>query len=209
MRARVLAAAILRSDVLDVAIVTAVGDEDAARSAATAVSACRKCGLLPLNVSLPEEPTLPLVTHANWRYLLALDGQSYSYRLASLLPLRAAVLKADSRHAEFYYSALRRYEHYIPFACEEGIGAPCVAAAAAVEWVLRHDALARRIADSGAAFAQRHLAGTGRGSGRACYWAAILREYASLVEPDAVGNEQDEEWVEVTLAGLQELLLKR
>ena len=59
----------------------------------------------------------PRVSESEWwrhKYLLQLDGHTFSNRLQALLLSNSLVLKQESEYVEYYYRALRRWEHYVP-----------------------------------------------------------------------------------------------
>ena len=59
---------------------------------------------------------VPMERHAEYKYLISLDGNSYSHRLLKLLALNSVVLKEETPYVEFYYHLLKPHVHYVPFA---------------------------------------------------------------------------------------------
>ncbi|KXZ45369.1 hypothetical protein GPECTOR_55g275 [Gonium pectorale] len=57
---------------------------------------------------------LPIKEHARWRFLLALDGVTYSSRLGRVMHTDSVILREASPWAEYYYRALREGVHYLP-----------------------------------------------------------------------------------------------
>ena len=53
--------------------------------------------------------------HAEYKYLISLDGNSYSHRLLKLLALNSVVIKEETPYVEFYYHLLKPHVHYVPF----------------------------------------------------------------------------------------------
>ena len=100
-----------------------------------------------------------------YKWLLHLDGHSFSNRLQSLLLSNSAVLKQHSLYTEYYYRALKAWEHYVPFYRD---------AADDILQVLPnltdHDEAVRVIAARGQAFAHAHL----HVDARQCYWRHLL-----------------------------------
>lgn len=109
--------------------------------------------------------------HADFKYLLQMDGNTASYRMASLMHINSVVLKQESRWEEYYYSFLKPCVHYIPYWTKH---------TADVLEVLRdlrnEEELAVWVAGNSQRFAERFLGRTQRLQ----YWEEVLRTYSSL-----------------------------
>jgi hypothetical protein len=115
---------------------------------------------------------VPIAEHAKFRYLLHLDGITFSNRFQKLLLLGSLVFKIESPYREWFYAGLRPEDHYIPFArnrCSLDDLHERVAAARA------DDPRAKEIAEAGRAFALEHASFAASN----CYWYHLLHAYAS------------------------------
>ena len=139
------------------------------------VNALRALGLN--ETQLPTVPRMGVREHAAYRYLIHLDGQTYAYRLQTLLALGSTVLKQTSPFREFYYDLLRPNVHYVPFyIAADG----STNLADKVRHLRANDDLAQRVARRGMHFVRAAL----NGPCIAAYWRTLLRAYhALLVDP--------------------------
>lgn len=64
-------------------------------------------------VSQPPE-SYTIADHARFKFLLSLDGNTFSSRLAKLLHTNSVVLKEESPWREYFYAALTPGVHYLP-----------------------------------------------------------------------------------------------
>ncbi len=53
--------------------------------------------------------------HAQYKYLVHVDGQGLSSRLDQLLPLGSLVVKEESGYYGYYHHLMKPYTHYVPF----------------------------------------------------------------------------------------------
>lgn len=135
-------------------------------------------------------PPVDLPDHGKHKFLLHLDGTSWSNRFLKLLLMGSVVLKQDSVYEEYFYRDLKPWVHYVPFTRDR-----CSAAnlTATIGWLREHDAEARAIAEAGQRFAREQLSR----AGASCYWQRILASYASLQAFDprlAVNLSEFTEW---------------
>ncbi|GLC45641.1 hypothetical protein PLESTB_001789300 [Pleodorina starrii] len=137
----------------------------------------------PELLDVKSGPRVSLEKHAQYKYLLHLDGQALSSRLEQLLPLRSLVLKEESGYKTFYYHLVRPYEHYIPV-WKAGSGPEDVLGA--VRWAMAHDQEAERMAAAAQAVALRYLSKRAR----SCYWLRLFQAYASLQRFPSRPSEQ-------------------
>ncbi|KAF8140998.1 glycosyl transferase family 90-domain-containing protein [Mycena galopus ATCC 62051] len=106
----------------------------------------------------------------NYKYLLDVDGNTFSGRYLGLLRSGSLVFKATV-FDEYFTKWIRPYEHYIPVKIDLSD------LVEKVEWAITHEAEARQIQEMGMQFAQRVLTDAQND----CYFAAVLLEYARLV----------------------------
>ncbi|KAG2496588.1 hypothetical protein HYH03_005410 [Edaphochlamys debaryana] len=117
---------------------------------------------------------VPFMDHTLYRYLVHLDGVALSSRLEQLLTLGSLVVKEESGLIAFYHHLLRPHEHYLPF-WQQVSGPEDIVPM--LDWAVKHDAEARRIAHAGQAFAVRYL----NAQARHCYVLWLLQGYASAL----------------------------
>lgn len=111
--------------------------------------------------------------HGAYKYLLHIDGATYSSRYMKLLLLNSVVLKQVSGWHEYFEAAMRPYREFLPFDrhSTENVTAQ-------VRWAIANDGEARKIGERGNAFARKHLSI----GGAECYWWRLLTEYATIFE---------------------------
>ena len=115
---------------------------------------------------------IPMLKHAQYKYLVHLDGQGLSSRMDLLLPLNAVVFKEESGYRAYYHHLLQPYKHYLPFwktRPEEAL--------TQLDWAAAHDEEARQVAQRAQDFALRYLSR----SARACYWLRLLTDFSQLL----------------------------
>ncbi len=87
-----------------------------------------------------------------YKYLIDVDGNSCSYsRCYWTLLANSVQLKQVSDNIQWYYSALKPYEHYIP------IKQDMSNLIAQIEWAINHDAESHLIADNSTSFVKNNL----------------------------------------------------
>ena len=117
---------------------------------------------------------VPKQRHSAYRYLLHLDGHTYSNRIGWLLFTGSAVLKQASPWLQWYTADLLPGVHVEPFWLESADDV-----LAAVARLRSDDARARAIGAAGLAFARRSLSR----AARCAHWDRVLRGYGTLFEP--------------------------
>lgn len=80
----------------------------------TDVVQCVGSACAEMRAALPPGAVVPFEAHWRHRYLLDLEGNSYSARLKRLLLSNSLVLRAAPVFAEFWHRWLRAWEHYVP-----------------------------------------------------------------------------------------------
>ncbi|CEM19684.1 unnamed protein product [Vitrella brassicaformis CCMP3155] len=119
----------------------------------------------------PRMARVPLHEHARYKYLMHVDGTTYSSRIGKLLLLDSVVLKQESPFYEFYYPPMAPYVHYIPVhRTLEDLQDVYV-------WLSKHEADVLRVRNEAVRFADKYLT---RKAAR-CYVVRLLHEYASLL----------------------------
>jgi hypothetical protein len=113
-----------------------------------------------------------------YKYLIVLNGQSASGRLAQFLRYSGAViLLQDSTEIKYHFSSrLKPWVHYVPIAYN---GADVIEK---IQWLQRNDEKAHTLAKNAYAFGQSYL----RLEDYYCYTAAFLKEVTKHVTPDAL-----------------------
>ncbi|KAG2500689.1 hypothetical protein HYH03_001455 [Edaphochlamys debaryana] len=119
---------------------------------------------------------MPLREAARFRFTLALDGITASFRLAKLLSLNSVVIKQESPWIEWYYRSLSPYGHYVPFWQHSRDDVLHVIDALRAQ---PEDKL-QAIANKGQKFAYHYL----RPEARKLYWRQALTEYRKLFGED-------------------------
>ena len=118
----------------------------------------------------PKKKIEPFMNNCGYRYLLHIDGNVASSRLASELHLGGTVFKQDSFSSEYFYPLLRPWEHYVP------VQANLRDVPARLAWARANPRRAETIAANGQRFAKKHL----HKHAIACYWWQLLEEFAAL-----------------------------
>ena len=127
----------------------------------------------------PKRKIEPFSANCNYRYLLHIDGNVASSRLASELHVGSTIFKQESFSSEYFYPLLKPWVHYIPLETN------LQDVRSKLEWARLNQAQAEKIALRGQAFAREHL----HEYGIACYWWHLLTAFAELqnFEPRNVG----------------------
>ncbi|KAJ6557370.1 glycosyl transferase family 90-domain-containing protein [Mycena vulgaris] len=104
-----------------------------------------------------------------YKYLLDVDGNTFSGRFISLLKSGSLVFKSTV-FEEYFNDWIRPYEHYIP------VRPDLSDLLEKIHWAVTHDEEARRIQETGKLFTERVMTD----SQNDCYFAAVLLEWARL-----------------------------
>ncbi|KAJ6610759.1 glycosyl transferase family 90-domain-containing protein [Mycena sp. CBHHK59/15] len=116
-------------------------------------------------------PGAPREDEYKYKYLLDVDGMTFSGRYLGLLRSGSLVFKATV-FTEYFNDWLRPYEHYIPVLPDLSD------LVEKIEWAKAHDAEARMIQERGREMAERVMT-DGQND---CYFIAVLLEWAQLQE---------------------------
>ena len=127
-----------------------------------------------------------LAGHLTYKYLPVLDGwmctfPGYQWRLLS----GSLTLKQESDEIQYFYSALKPYEHYLPIQNDMGD------LLAQIEWAKKHDPECHAISENARKFAQQNLMPNQIYS--YLYW--VLNRYASL--QDFTDLTIDKSWTKI------------
>ncbi|KAJ6508933.1 glycosyl transferase family 90-domain-containing protein [Mycena sanguinolenta] len=104
-----------------------------------------------------------------FKYLLDLDGNTFSGRYLGLLKSGSLVFKSTV-FDEYFDDWIQPYKHYVPVLPDLSD------VIEKVEWAIANDAEARRIQETGKAFAERVM----RDEQNDCYFALVLLHWAQL-----------------------------
>ncbi|KAJ7665004.1 glycosyl transferase family 90-domain-containing protein [Mycena rosella] len=115
------------------------------------------------------EDAAPREEAYGFKYLLDVDGNTFSGRYLGLLRSGGLVFKSTS-FTEFFTPWLVPFEHFIP------VRPDLADLPAKIEWARANDEEAHRIQQSGRAFAERVLTDAQND----CYWFAVLLEWGAL-----------------------------
>ena len=134
----------------------------------------------------PARAPLTLCEHAQFAYLIHVDGNGFSGRLEELLSLGGVVLKEESPFESWYYPLLRAHEHVVPLA--RNLSTLCDSLRALREEPRRAAALAAAAQRFATAFlAPESVIG---------YVAALVRGYATLQRFRPRRHPMAKEWAD-------------
>ena len=126
-------------------------------------------------LGLAKEVTMQ--QHGEFKYLISLDGNSYSHRLLKLLAINSVVIKEETADVEFYYHLLKPHVHYVPFEFKMTNARNLKTARSnlldVVRMAMQNDAAMRRVAEQAHALVHTHLCH----AARRCYLHELLRRY--------------------------------
>lgn len=87
-----------------------------------------------------------------YKYLIDIDGNASTYsRFYWILRSNCLPLKQDSDFIQWYYGALKPYQHFVPFSDD------CSDLISQIDWARTHDETAKQIAEESAYFAEKML----------------------------------------------------
>ena len=95
-------------------------------------------------------PGLPMIKHADYRFLIDIDGVANAWSFFEKLLLGSCVLKVISPFEQWFYGDVTAWQHYVP------IRQDLSDLAEKLEWSLQHEEDARSIAERGQWFAANH-----------------------------------------------------
>ena len=119
--------------------------------------------------------------HPEYKYLLNLDGHSYSHRLVKLLATNSLVIKEETPDVEYFYHMLQPGVHYLPFHFKSGRCCDMRRVETdlleVVKMATQRDAEMRKIAEQAHALVHTHLCD----AARRCYIYELLRRYGKAM----------------------------
>jgi len=95
-------------------------------------------------------PPVPMPMHANYRYLIDIDGVASAWSFFEKLLLGACILKVGSPFEQWYHNQLCEWRHFVP------VRADLADLLMQIEWCREHPRQAREIAEEGRRFALGH-----------------------------------------------------
>jgi hypothetical protein len=101
-------------------------------------------------------PAIAMLRHANYRYLVDIDGVASAWGFFEKLLLGACVLKVGSSFEQWYYQQLSEWRHFVP------VRGDLSDLLTQIEWCHEHPRGAREIAEEGQRFALQHSFETAR-----------------------------------------------
>lgn len=128
-------------------------------------SSAELCKYLARNLGTVDR--VPSEQYGRYRYLLDMDGNSFSQRYVHLLRHTESLVFRMSLFDQWETLLTRPMVHYVPVAFNPD------SVAEMLRWARQNDADARSIARAGHAFARERL----RRNDAACYWFRILMQY--------------------------------
>jgi hypothetical protein len=93
---------------------------------------------------------IAMLRHADYRYLLDIDGYANAWSFFEKLLLGSCILKVGSRFEQWFYGEINEWEHYVPVAPDQSD------LIEKVEWCRAHEPEAQAIGERGQEFALRH-----------------------------------------------------
>jgi hypothetical protein len=93
---------------------------------------------------------IPMICHADYRYLLDIDGYANAWSFFEKLLLGSCILKVTSRFEQWFYDEVAEWEHYVP------VKPDFSDLIEMIEWCRAHPDDAHAIAERGQEFALRH-----------------------------------------------------
>jgi len=123
-----------------------------------------------------SDAPVPLLEHAQYKYLLDTDGLGRSCKFEAMLAMGSVVLRPATAYASHFSDALEPKKHYAPVwetKADDALDA--------VAYLEAHADEAAAIARAGQDFACAQIGE----EARTCYWAAAIAALAAMSEPGA------------------------
>ncbi len=95
-------------------------------------------------------PGEPMINHANYRFLIDIDGVANAWGFFEKLLLGACVLKVSSPFEQWFYEEIAEWQHFVP------VQHDLSDLIEKIEWCWQHEDEAREIAERGQRFALQH-----------------------------------------------------
>lgn len=101
-------------------------------------------------------PPVSMIRHADYRFLIDIDGVANAWSFFEKLLLGACILKVDSPFEQWFYEEVVEWQHFVP------VKQDLSDLIEKIDWVQQHEAEARAIAEHGQQFAMEHTLEAGR-----------------------------------------------
>jgi hypothetical protein len=101
-------------------------------------------------------PVRPIVQHAQYRFLIDIDGVANAWSFFEKLMLGSCLLKVQSPFEQWFYEYIHEWHHFVP------VNRDLSDLEEKLDWCLSHESDAREIAIQGQQFALNHSYETGR-----------------------------------------------
>ncbi|KAJ7577878.1 glycosyl transferase family 90-domain-containing protein [Mycena floridula] len=150
-----------RTDIMDIEITDLLGEHCGGGCDGEAIR--KEYNIVPHNAPREEQ--------YQYKYLLDLDGNSFSSRYLGLLKSGSLVFKS-TLFTEFFSDWLKPFVHYIPVLVDLSD------LAEKIDWAIQNDAAARRIQETGKLFTEKVMTDNQND----CYFAAVMLEWGRLWE---------------------------
>ncbi|KAK9888552.1 hypothetical protein WA026_000798 [Henosepilachna vigintioctopunctata] len=130
----------------------------------------------------PKSDHVSFYKFFDYKYQLGLDGTVAAYRFPYLLAGGSLVFKQESKYYEHFYGDLKPYVHYVP------IKRNLDDLVEKINWALDNDREAKKIADEGKLFSNKHLLP----KNIFCYYSHLLNEFSQrIVSPIVILDKMD------------------
>ncbi|KAJ8960819.1 hypothetical protein NQ318_020115 [Aromia moschata] len=129
----------------------------------------------------PPAKEVSFEDHCTFKYLFNFRGVAASFRFKHVLLCKSLVFHVGDEWLEFFYPVLKPWVHYVPVEAD----ASKEELQELIEFAVRHDDIAREIAENGYNAIWNHL--TMRDV--VCYWSKLLKRYAKLLTYEPVLDE--------------------
>jgi|GEM_PF-1745569 len=136
-----------------------------------------------LKEKFPIVKTVHPIDHLPYKYLIDVDGNSCCYsRTYWILASNSLLLKQMTDNCQWYYKGLKPYVHFVPVREDLSDLFDQIA------WCMKNDAEARKISETGTAFALNHL----QFETNIHFLQELLRAYASRMQYTPSLEEEDQ-----------------
>lgn len=137
----------------------------------TAFKQCDSLMCSEMNSSFTALPTDSSVRALDFKYLMDVDGNSFSRRFVYFLRWSASLVFKSALFQDWVSGFMEPWKHYIPVSVQMNDLDDLVL------WAEKNDDAARQIAQNGHAWASKRL----RYQDLECYWARVMMHYDHLV----------------------------
>ncbi len=107
-----------------------------------------------IDAKFPDKAKVPFVKqedHLRYKYLISIDGARATWtRLVWHLQANSLTFKHDSSQMQWYYNAIKPYEHYVPVRDTQAL-------VEALNWADQNEAAVRKMVDASTRFVEENL----------------------------------------------------